>query len=111
MGTPAHKKAARQELLKKQKIARDLKKSMSSVHGSSAKSAKTRRIRNEKLFTRKTKEYPSLETPGNPGCAPRREPREYTGSYLVGLATVKKSNAVPISREGNPEEFAAIRMS
>ena len=51
-----------------------------------------------KPFIRDTKSYPSRETPSIPGSCARREPQRYTGDLIVGIATMHKSNAVPVMR-------------
>jgi len=62
---------------------------------------------------RHTESYPSLSTsdtiPGN-GYAVKREPLKYTGDLIVGIATMHKSNAVPIMRgTKQAEEIARMR--
>lgn len=66
-----------------------------------------------KSFVRHTEKYPSLSTsdsiPGN-GYAAKREPLKYTGDLIVGIATMHKSNAVPIMRgTKQAEEIAKMR--
>jgi len=46
------------------------------------------------------KRYPSADAAvGSVGTTPRREPRQYTGSYIKGIATMHKSNAVPVTSD------------
>ena len=35
--------------------------------------------------------------------------KAYTGDYMVGIATMHKSNLVPITRDGNPSEYSTMR--
>lgn len=44
-----------------------------------------------------------------PGPCPVREKREYTGDYIVGIATMHKSNLVPVGRNTDAKEFATMR--
>lgn len=50
-------------------------------------------IRREEL-----QRYPSHDD-GTTGATPRREPQQYTGSYIKGIATMHKSNAVPVTSD------------
>ena len=34
---------------------------------------------------------------------------QYTGDYIIGIATMHKSNLVPIGRGDNPEHYATMR--
>jgi hypothetical protein len=52
-----------------------------------------------KPYVRNTESYPSLKTSDTiPGYAPKRESQQYTGDLICGIATMHKSNAVPIMR-------------
>ena len=52
-----------------------------------------------KPYVRDTKEYRSLKTSDAvPGYCPKRESPQYTGDLIVGIATMHKSNAVPVMR-------------
>ena len=35
----------------------------------------------------------------------------YSGTYVVGIATMHKSNAVPVGRDDNPEDYSTMRRS
>ena len=39
----------------------------------------------------------------------KRRAQEYSGDYIVGLATMHKSNTVPVGRGDNPEIYAKMR--
>lgn len=39
----------------------------------------------------------------------RKKPLVYTGDYVVGIATMHKSNMVPVGREDSPEDYAKMR--
>jgi len=53
---------------------------------------------------RQTPHYPSLSTNGAGGTKPIK-PKQYTGSAMIGIGTLHKSNAVPVF---NTEEAAAM---
>jgi len=60
---------------------------------------------------RHTESYPSLKTSDAvPGYCPKRESLKYTGDLIVGIATMHKSNAVPVMRgTKQAEEIANMR--
>jgi len=60
---------------------------------------------------RNTKSYPSLKTSDAvPGYCPKRESPQYTGDLIVGIATMHKSNAVPVMRgTKQAEDIAKMR--
>lgn len=41
--------------------------------------------------------------------AGKRKVQEYSGDYIVGLATTHKSNIVPVGRGSSPEDYAKMR--
>ena len=52
-----------------------------------------------KPYERHTEKYPSLQTSNTiPGACAKRENPKYTGDLIVGIATMHKSNAVPVMR-------------
>ena len=66
-----------------------------------------------KPYVRNTESYPSIKTsdsiPGA-GYAPKKEPIKYTGDLIVGIATMHKSNAVPVMRgTKQAEDIAKMR--
>lgn len=64
----------------------------------------------EKPYQRETKQYPSLKTSDTVcGIAPKRKAQVYSGDYITGLATMHKSNIVPVGRGSDPKEFAQMR--
>jgi len=61
-------------------------------------------------FSRTTESYPSLSTSDSfRGSTAKAEPKQYTGDQIVGIATLHKSNLVPVSRGDNPEIYAKMR--
>ena len=59
---------------------------------------------------RSSKKYPSLSSTGVPGggCA-RVEPKVYTGTKLLGIATMHKSNMVPVFSAQDAEDISKMR--
>jgi hypothetical protein len=51
--------------------------------------------------------YPSLDSMS--GSTARREPQQYTGDKLLGIATMHKSNMVPVFRAEDAKEIARMR--
>jgi len=41
----------------------------------------------------------------------KKKTNVYSGTYVVGVATLHKSNLVPVGRGDNPEEYAKMRRS
>lgn len=64
-----------------------------------------------KSYVCDSKKYPSLKTSDViPESCARRETTKYTGSLIVGIATMHKSNAVPVMR-GTDQAEEISRMS
>ena len=62
-------------------------------------------------INRNTKDYPSLTTSNAiPGSCAKKPPQQYTGDLIVGIATMHKSNAVPVMRgTKQAEDIAKMR--
>lgn len=60
-----------------------------------------------KVYIRQTPEYPSLDT--KKSIAERIEHQTYTGSLVKGIATMHKSNAVPIIDEQQAKDITNMR--
>jgi hypothetical protein len=61
-------------------------------------------------YVRETKHIPSLKTSDTVcGIAPKPKANVYSGDYITGLATMHKSNIVPVGRGSDPKEFAQMR--
>jgi hypothetical protein len=60
-----------------------------------------------KPFQRETKHYPSLNS--GLGVAPKKEPQKYTGTLIKGIATMHKSNAIPILNKEQAIEVSNMR--
>ena len=59
---------------------------------------------------RNTTFHPSLKTSDAiPGSCAKTESQQYTGDYIVGIATMHKSNLVPVGRGSDPKDYATMR--
>lgn len=59
-------------------------------------------------YRRPTQEIPSLGD-GIGGWAPKRESIKYTGTLIKGIATMHKSNAVPVIDDQQAKDISAMR--
>ena len=56
-----------------------------------------------------SQQYPSLHDYKPTSTAGRRsESKQYTGDYVIGIATLHKSNAVPVTNQKYAEEISAM---
>ena len=69
--------------------------------------ASTKSYTAPKPFIRETPKYPSLDT--GAGTAAKKDAQVYTGTLIKGIATMHKSNAVPILNEEQATEIARMR--
>lgn len=60
-----------------------------------------------KSYVRETKQYPSLNTKG--GTATKASPKIYTGDKVLGIATLHKSNAVPVFNSADAVDISKMR--
>ena len=44
-----------------------------------------------------------------PANGPAKQQQQYTGDYIVGIATMHKSNLVPVGKGDDPKEYARMR--
>lgn len=58
-------------------------------------------------FIRQTPVYKSAGS--NTGSTAKASSRAYSGDYMVGIATMHKSNLVPVGREDNPTDYSTMR--
>ena len=61
-------------------------------------------------YTRETPNYPSCSNKVG-GVAPKKETPVYTGDYIVGIATMHKSNLVPVGKGDDAKDYATMRRS
>ena len=107
MSTSARKKALRQAEHAKQKALREYEKQFS-------KPRKTKRefveYKMETPYVRETPYYPSLKSTSSVQDATRKaEPKRYTGTLVRGIATMHKSNAVPVISQQEAEDISKMR--
>ena len=60
-----------------------------------------------KSYVRETKHIPSLNTTG--GTATKAAPKVYTGDKVLGIATLHKSNAVPVFNSADAVDISKMR--
>lgn len=106
MSTPAWKKRARQLEHIKQKKQREYQKMLASIPKPKKEFVE---YKPEETYVRETPDYPSLSTSPIPASGTKTESQKYTGDYIVGIATMHKSNLVPVSRGDNPVDYATMR--
>lgn len=58
-------------------------------------------------YRRETKHYPSLGT--HQGCCTKSDSVKYTGTAMMGIATLHKSNAVPVFSQEDAVEISRMR--
>jgi hypothetical protein len=58
-------------------------------------------------YVRETKQYPSVDT--GVGNTSRKDSPRYTGTLVKGIATMHKSNAVPILNEQDATDISRMR--
>ena len=63
----------------------------------------------KETYRQQTKDYASLSEETIPDVCAKKERPVYTGSYIIGVATMHKSNAVPVGRGDDPKHYAQMR--
>lgn len=53
--------------------------------------------------------YPSVPITQTPCNTSKREPSRYTGTEIIGIATMHKSNAVPVTNSAAAKDIAKMR--
>ena len=56
-----------------------------------------------------TNRYQSVDVKVTDGICAKPDKKQYTGSYVKGISTMHKSNAVPIINEQEAKEHASMR--
>ena len=108
------KKAAAKKRAEEHARNREMKK-LKKLYGSplsekrpvSTKSVKTKSMHVDVPYRRETKEYPSYDS--FKGSTARKESQTYTGDYIIGIATMHKSNLVPITSKEAAKDAATMR--
>ena len=63
-----------------------------------------------KPIERDTTSYNTIPTSDTiPANGPAKQQQQYTGDYIVGIATMHKSNLVPVGKGDDPKEYARMR--
>lgn len=108
----AHNKEMRRKGL--HDLQMDLQEFIDYCHGDwkpkAQKSAEDREfkpLKSAEPYRRETPHIPSKESIG--GIAAKPQPKVYTGTLIKGIATMHKSNAVPIIDKKQAEEIAGMR--
>ena len=60
-------------------------------------------------YRRESDRIPSLTTMGDPNSCAKKEPLKYTGTLIKGIATMHKSNAVPVINEEQMQDISRMR--
>ena len=76
-------------------------------HGLSSKYQPTGDYKPSVRYIRETPNIPSLEDRG--GICAKPERKVYTGTLVTGIATMHKSNAVPVINQKQAEEISKMR--
>lgn len=66
----------------------------------------------QRSYRRETPDYPSVDAAAShnsSGLTPRKESQKYTGTYIKGIATMHKSNLIPVSDDNHMKDLARMR--
>lgn len=114
MSTSARKKAQRQTEHQKLKKQKQREKLFASETSKTSKTSKSKKefieYTPKETYTRETPNYPSFisQTP-IPNSTAKREAQRYTGTLVRGIATMHKSNAVPVISQQEAEDISKMR--
>lgn len=68
------------------------------------------RTSNDNIYRRdNASHYPSVAVDSSPESCAKKESMKYTGTLVKGIATMHKSNAVPVIDEQQAKELASMR--
>ena len=98
-------RAKREAILKEQ---RAIKKSLEDRYKGTTLKTSDNWARAAEESRRHREMYPSLNS-GSLGDCAKREPQKYTGDLIIGIATMHKSNAVPVLKKEDAEEISKMR--
>jgi len=109
----AHNKALRRKGL--HDLQMDLQEYIDYCHGEwkpkaqkSAANHDFKPQKNVETYRRATENIPSLSN-NISGIAAKKAPQEYTGTLIKGIATMHKSNAVPVIDKQQAQEISSMR--
>jgi hypothetical protein len=108
MSTPAYKKRQRLQAQADEKRQRDFEKK----YGLFSKPVKSKKkdftpYEPKEAYRRDTPDIPCSNNVG--GFAPKKESPKYTGTLIKGIATMHKSNAVPIVNKQEAIDISNMR--
>jgi len=103
MSTPAWKKKLNKQTHALAKAKRDYEK----LFEPDPNYKQVRKAYTWNVQTRQTRHVESVSD--GVGHTSKAEPKKYTGDYIVGIATMHKSNLVPVCKDDNPENYATMR--
>jgi hypothetical protein len=63
------------------------------------------------MHKQEIKQFNSKTGSNNQASTEKKESMWYNGNYIIGIATMHKSNLVPVTRDGNPAEYSTMRRS
>lgn len=86
----------------------EINKPMPRFSRSNFSSKVVKSVNTAKPFIRETPYYPSLN-PADMGAATKPIPKVYTGDKMLGIATLHKSNAVPVFNNTEAVEISSMR--
>ena len=75
---------------------------------SSDSTTKSKPVGSAKPYRRETPNYPSVDT-GVTGAVTTAKTQQYTGTAMMGIATLHKSNAVPVFSQEDAIEISRMR--
>lgn len=104
MAISRRKKALREQKLKLQSL--ELQRCQK--FASTANTKEFKPYVQPKTYYRTTKEVPSF-TSTAAIYGTKKESQVYSGDYITGLATMHKSNIVPVGRGDDPKNYATMR--
>lgn len=91
----------------KQQLRQDWDKLLQKYETKAYTKPKTVKAKKPEPYRRETKHYPSLDTGG--GQATQKPQQEYTGSEMIGIGQLHKSNAIPVFKQQDAEDLAKMR--
>ena len=107
MSTPKHVKLKRQALQQK---AKEQRKHEQLLLPSSTVKQEFKPYVPSRSYVRDVESIPSFNTfTNNSNATAKADAKEYSGDYITGLATMHKSNIVPVGKGDDPKDYATMR--
>ena len=104
MAISRRKKALREQKLKLQSL--ELRREKMLATKTSKQEFKT--YVPQRSYVRDVESYPSFQGQSK-ATTGLKERQQYSGDYITGLATMHKSNIVPVGRGDDPKNYATMR--